>query len=396
MRLAGEVVRVDLDRRRGRRPLAPAVLELADQLGLGVLVCVQDAAEGDPECRTIEPGSPRVVAGKSFVVLSNTGRRSPRPRPGRTSPSRRSRGGVTRWRQASAAERASLACLAERSSRPHRFPGRVPAAEERRICELRERTGWSPRGSPTSPRSPARTRPCTGSSSAPASRAAPARAPGRGALPVAVPGPVAAHGHQEAGPLRAARARRHRRPRPPLAARRVGVRALDRRRLQPAGLLGDPRRREGRHRDRLHRAGARLVPRPRDRRRAADDRQRVRLHPQPLAARAACRRAIRHIRTRPYTPRTNGKVERYQQTLQREWAYALEYASSDARAPHCHTGCAITTSGAPTAPSATALPSNAFGRSPGSTPRSEVCGDPNRLKPFDPVRAAKQSVGHGR
>ena len=42
-------------------------------------------------------------------------------------------------------------------------------------------------------------------------------------------------------------------------------------------------------------------------------------------------RTIRHIRTRPYTPRTNGKVERYQQTLQREWAYALEYASSDAR-----------------------------------------------------------------
>jgi transposase InsO family protein len=43
------------------------------------------------------------------------------------------------------------------------------------------------------------------------------------------------------------------------------------------------------------------------------------------------RREIRHVRTRPYTPRTNGKVERYQQTLQREWAYALEYASSAAR-----------------------------------------------------------------
>jgi len=42
-------------------------------------------------------------------------------------------------------------------------------------------------------------------------------------------------------------------------------------------------------------------------------------------------RQITHIRTRPYTPRTNGKVERYQQTLQREWAYALEYASSEAR-----------------------------------------------------------------
>jgi transposase InsO family protein len=42
-------------------------------------------------------------------------------------------------------------------------------------------------------------------------------------------------------------------------------------------------------------------------------------------------RAIEHRRTRPYTPRTNGTLERYQQTLQREWAYALEYASSDAR-----------------------------------------------------------------
>jgi transposase InsO family protein len=42
-------------------------------------------------------------------------------------------------------------------------------------------------------------------------------------------------------------------------------------------------------------------------------------------------RAITHIRTRPYTPRTNGKVERFHQTLMREWAYALQYASSDAR-----------------------------------------------------------------
>jgi transposase len=52
---------------------------------------------------------------------------------------------VRRWRLATPAERASLACLSERSSRPHRSPGRVPADEERRICELRERTGWSPR-----------------------------------------------------------------------------------------------------------------------------------------------------------------------------------------------------------------------------------------------------------
>jgi transposase InsO family protein len=42
-------------------------------------------------------------------------------------------------------------------------------------------------------------------------------------------------------------------------------------------------------------------------------------------------RAIIHIRTRPYTPRTNDKVERFHQTLMREWAYALQYASSDTR-----------------------------------------------------------------
>lgn len=40
---------------------------------------------------------------------------------------------------------------------------------------------------------------------------------------------------------------------------------------------------------------------------------------------------IRHIRTRPYTPRTNGKAERFIQTLLREWAYAYAYPNSDAR-----------------------------------------------------------------
>lgn len=42
--------------------------------------------------------------------------------------------------------------------------------------------------------------------------------------------------------------------------------------------------------------------------------------------------AIRHIRTRPYTPKTNGKAERFIQTLMREWAYATTFASSAARA----------------------------------------------------------------
>jgi transposase InsO family protein len=41
---------------------------------------------------------------------------------------------------------------------------------------------------------------------------------------------------------------------------------------------------------------------------------------------------LRHIRTRPYTPRTNGKAERFIQTCSREWAYARPYAHSRDRA----------------------------------------------------------------
>lgn len=37
---------------------------------------------------------------------------------------------------------------------------------------------------------------------------------------------------------------------------------------------------------------------------------------------------LRHLRTRAYTPRTNGKAERFIQTLLREWAYAVAYHTS--------------------------------------------------------------------
>jgi transposase InsO family protein len=40
---------------------------------------------------------------------------------------------------------------------------------------------------------------------------------------------------------------------------------------------------------------------------------------------------IKHLRTRPYRPRTNGKAERFIQTLQREWAYAIAYNDSHHR-----------------------------------------------------------------
>jgi transposase InsO family protein len=48
--------------------------------------------------------------------------------------------------------------------------------------------------------------------------------------------------------------------------------------------------------------------------------------------RDACRDlGLKHIRTRPYTPKTNGKAERFIQSALREWAYAQPYTHSDHR-----------------------------------------------------------------
>jgi len=53
--------------------------------------------------------------------------------------------------------------------------------------------------------------------------------------------------------------------------------------------------------------------------------------------RLLARHQIRHLTTQPYRPRTNGKVERFHQTMAREWAYGLVYSSHRQRAtalPH--------------------------------------------------------------
>lgn len=50
-----------------------------------------------------------------------------------------------------------------------------------------------------------------------------------------------------------------------------------------------------------------------------------------IFAAVLARHKARHIRTPPYTPRWNGKVERFHQTMEREWAKGLRYRNSTAR-----------------------------------------------------------------
>lgn len=51
-----------------------------------------------------------------------------------------------------------------------------------------------------------------------------------------------------------------------------------------------------------------------------------------LWAAECAQHGIGHLRTKPYRPRTNGKAERFIQTMLREWAYSQSYPSSTARA----------------------------------------------------------------
>ena len=241
-------------------------------------------------------------------------------------------GWVTRWRQASREERASLACLAERPSRPHRSPGRVPAEEAHGICALRERTGWSPRRLADEPE--------IGRSHSTVhrvlQRAGVSRRP-RPERPAVVryewpcPGQLLHMDTKKLGkftePGHAVTGDRARR------SRRVGweyVHSIvdDCSRLAYSEI----------HDDETAVTVTAFTRRALDfflehgivAERLMTDNAFAYIHNRGLRELLACRQ-VRHIRTRPYTPRTNGKVERYQQTLQREWAYALEYASSAAR-----------------------------------------------------------------
>lgn len=237
---------------------------------------------------------------------------------------------VRRWRQATPEQRVSLECLQDRSSRPHRSPGQVPAEEAARICELRRQTGWSPRRLAVEVDRPHSTVHQVlrrgGCSRPPAPERPPViryewPCPGQLLhMDVKRFGRFQAPGHAVTGD----RTRRSRHAGWEYVhsivddcsrvayseihddEKAATVTAFTRRALDWLLELGI--------------AAERLMT----------DNAFAYVHNRSLRE-LLNQRAITHIRTRPYTPRTNGKVERYQQTLQREWAYALQYASSDAR-----------------------------------------------------------------
>ena len=239
-------------------------------------------------------------------------------------------GWVVRWRQASSAERTSLVCLEDRSSRPRRSPNRVPAAEEQRICELRRRTGWSPRtiavevGRPHSTvHAVLRRGGC--------SRRPPAERPPVMRYQWPCPGQLLHMDTKRFGkfqaPGHAVTGTRSQR------SRRVGwefVHSIvdDCSRLAYSEICDDEKAATVTAFTR--RALDWFLARGIVAERLMTDNAFAYIHNRSLRA-LLQQRAIEHLRTRPYTPRTNGKVERYQQTLQREWAYAMEYASSQAR-----------------------------------------------------------------
>jgi transposase InsO family protein len=239
---------------------------------------------------------------------------------------------VRRWRLASVEQRRTLACLADRRSRPHTSPSQVPAQEAARICARRERTGWSPRRLADEP--------------------------------------DIARGHSTVHRvLRRAGCSRRPRPERPSFVRyewpcpgdllHIDVKRLGRFEAPGHALTADRTRRSRGsgweyvhsivddcsrlayseiHSDERAETVTAFTARALDwllaqgivAERLMSDNAFAYVHNRSLRE-LLRRRSIRHIRTRPYTPRTNGKVERFNQTLQREWAYALEYASSDAR-----------------------------------------------------------------
>jgi len=248
-----------------------------------------------------------------------------------------------RWRGAGEEARRTLRCLFDRPSRPHRSPRRLAPELEQVICACRRKTGWGPR-------LVAGATGCAHSTVWKVLRRAgisrPPRAPREPADRYEWPCPgdllhmdVSRYarflrpGHRVTGD-RSQRSRLWMQ-----AATRVGydyAHAIvdDHSRLAYAELHDDEK--AATVTGFLERALAFFAEHAIVVRRLMTDNGFSYLRNRSLRELLE-RKGIRHLTTEPYRPRTNGKVERFHQTMAREWAYGLSYRSHrqrDQALPH--------------------------------------------------------------
>jgi transposase InsO family protein len=242
---------------------------------------------------------------------------------------------VVRWRAASVEQRRSLACLEDRPSTPKRSPRRICASEERRICRARRRTGWGPRliasevGHPHSTVHAVLRR--HGLSRRP-------RAPREAAVRYEWPCPG------DLLHIDTKRFGRFTRPGHAVTGRRD--RTAVEKRIRPGwefvhSIVDDHSRLaySELHRDEraptvvafLERALAFFAAHGIAAKRLMSDNAWTYTHNRALRELLE-RHGIRHLLIEPHRPQTNGKVERYQQTLKREWGLGQVYRSSEHRA----------------------------------------------------------------
>ena len=235
-----------------------------------------------------------------------------------------------RWRAASSEERRTLSCLFDRSSRPYRSPRSLPASLQARICAERRRSGHGPRPIAArlgqahatvwkalrrggcsrpepKPREPARRYewPCPGD-----------------LLHVdwTTLARFAEPGHAVTGDRTSSAAKKRRR----LGYDVVHAIVDDHSRFAYAEVLADAKATTVT--GFLERALAFYAEHGIVGKRLMTDNAFTYVKNRSLRELLA-RHGIRHLTTEPYRPRTNGKVERFHQTMSREWAYGLSYRS---------------------------------------------------------------------
>jgi transposase len=238
-----------------------------------------------------------------------------------------------RWREAGAEARATLRCLADRSSRPRRSPRRLAPELEERICACRQATGWGPRlvagvtGFAHSTVWKVLRR--AGISRRPCARKEPANSyewPCPGDLlhmDVSRYARFERPGHAVTGD-RSQRSRKWMRPEARVGYDYAHAVVDDHSRLAYVELHDDER--AATVTGFVERALAFFTEHGVVAKRLMTDNAFAYVNNRSLRELLA-RDGIRHLTTEPYRPRTNGKVERFHQTMAREWAYGLAYRS---------------------------------------------------------------------